>query len=88
MPVFRTLKRTSDLAESIVVAAYNIALAEALESAPPANPRYEPSNQMVVIALGRLGMREFDLASDADLNFVIPDEDASEMLFWTAWPSG
>ena len=83
VPVFRTLKRTSDLAESIVVAAYHIALAEALESAPPANPRYEPSNQMVVIALGRLGMREFDLASDADLNFVIPDEDASEMLFWT-----
>ncbi len=37
----------------------------------------------MVIALGRLGMREFDLASDADLNFVIPDEDQSEHLFWT-----
>ena len=31
---------------------------------------------MMTIALGRLGMREFDLASDADLVFVIPDEDA------------
>ncbi len=38
---------------------------------------------MMVIALGRLGMREFDLASDADLCFVIPDSDASERLFWT-----
>jgi glutamate-ammonia-ligase adenylyltransferase len=38
---------------------------------------------MMVIALGRLGMREFDLGSDADLNFVIPDEDAPEAAFWT-----
>jgi glutamate-ammonia-ligase adenylyltransferase len=38
---------------------------------------------MMVVALGRLGMREFDLASDADLNFVLPDADASEMQFWT-----
>ncbi len=33
---------------------------------------------MMVIALGRLGMLEFDLASDADLVFVIPDRDAAE----------
>ena len=39
---------------------------------------------MMVISLGRLGMREFDLASDADLIFVIPDEDAAEEVFWTA----
>jgi len=83
VPVFKTLKRTSDLAESVVLAAYRIALAEAMESAPPASPNYVPSNQMTVIALGRLGMREFDLASDADLNFVIPDRDAAETLFWT-----
>jgi [glutamine synthetase] adenylyltransferase / [glutamine synthetase]-adenylyl-L-tyrosine phosphorylase len=36
-----------------------------------------------VITLGRLGMREFDLASDADLLFVLPDRDTSEMAFWT-----
>jgi [glutamine synthetase] adenylyltransferase / [glutamine synthetase]-adenylyl-L-tyrosine phosphorylase len=38
---------------------------------------------MMVIALGRLGMGEFDLGSDADLVFVIPDEDSSEHAFWT-----
>ena len=44
---------------------------------PPTNP----SNQMWVIALGRLGMREFDLASDADLVFVLADSDARETAF-------
>jgi glutamate-ammonia-ligase adenylyltransferase len=38
---------------------------------------------MWIIALGRLGMREFDLASDADLVFVLPDSDSEEILFWT-----
>jgi glutamate-ammonia-ligase adenylyltransferase len=28
-------------------------------------------------------MREFDLGSDADLNFVIPDDDAAGPLYWT-----
>ncbi len=37
----------------------------------------------MVVALGRLGMREFDLASDADLVFVLPDADHDEQLFWT-----
>ncbi|HVV44030.1 MAG TPA: hypothetical protein VHC72_02465, partial [Bryobacteraceae bacterium] len=83
VPVFRTLQRTSDLADAVVAAAYDVALEEALATAPPADPQYKPAKQMRVIALGRLGMREFDLASDADLNFVIPDEDASETLFWT-----
>jgi glutamate-ammonia-ligase adenylyltransferase len=81
-PVFKTLKRTSDLAEAVIAAAYEIALADACATSPPADADYTPSNQMTVIALGRLGMREFDLASDADLNFTIPDRDASEILFW------
>jgi glutamate-ammonia-ligase adenylyltransferase len=38
---------------------------------------------MMVISLGRLGMREFDLGSDADVNFVIPDNDAAEHVYWT-----
>jgi glutamate-ammonia-ligase adenylyltransferase len=84
VPVFRTLQRTSDLADSIVAAAYDVALEEALSATPPADPNYQPAKRMRVIALGRLGMREFDLASDADLNFVIPDGDAGETLFWTA----
>jgi [glutamine synthetase] adenylyltransferase / [glutamine synthetase]-adenylyl-L-tyrosine phosphorylase len=37
----------------------------------------------MVVALGRLGMGEFDLGSDADLVFVIPDESASRHSFWT-----
>ncbi len=83
VPVFRTLKRTSDLAGSVISAAYDIALADACASAPPAGSAYTPARQLTVIALGRLGMREFDLASDADLIFVIPDADAAETLFWT-----
>jgi glutamate-ammonia-ligase adenylyltransferase len=95
VPVFRTLKRTSELAESIINAAYEMAITECVvgkDSAAkdgvardngPSSLTYTPSNQMMVIALGRLGMLEFDLASDADLVFVIPDTDAHETLFWT-----
>jgi glutamate-ammonia-ligase adenylyltransferase len=80
-PIFKTLERTSDLADAVIAAAYRIALREAPQ---PAHPDYAPARQMMVISLGRLGMREFDLASDADLLFVIPDEDAREQVFWTA----
>lgn len=83
-PIFKTLKRTSQLAESIIMAAYQIAVKEAMETAPPETDGYLPGGQMMTIALGRLGMREFDLASDADLVFVIPDDDAREMRFWTS----
>ncbi|MGA3095837.1 MAG: glutamine-synthetase adenylyltransferase [Bryobacteraceae bacterium] len=79
-PVFQTLGRTSELADRVIEAAYAIALAEA---PPPANPSYAPRDQMMTVALGRLGMREFDLGSDADLIFVIPDDDASEHAYWT-----
>jgi glutamate-ammonia-ligase adenylyltransferase len=83
VPIFKTLKRTSQLAESVILSAYRIAVREALESTPPETDGYRPVGQMMVIALGRLGMREFDLASDADLVFVLPDQDAVEMSFWT-----
>jgi glutamate-ammonia-ligase adenylyltransferase len=79
-PIFTTLGSTSVLADSVIAAAYQIAVREAT---PPASRAYEPSNQMMVIALGRLGMREFDLGSDADLVFVIPDQDVAERAFWT-----
>ncbi|MDQ2899324.1 MAG: glutamine-synthetase adenylyltransferase, partial [Acidobacteriota bacterium] len=81
--VFKTLKRTSDLADSVVAASYRIALADAIRTGPPADASYAPVDQMMAIALGRLGMREFDLASDADLVFVLPDRDASHAAFWT-----
>jgi glutamate-ammonia-ligase adenylyltransferase len=82
-PVFTTLSRTSDVADTVIRAAYELARADVLRTRPPQNGRYEPWNQMMVIALGRLGMREFDLGSDADLNFVLPDNDAPQVMFWT-----
>ena len=79
-PIFETLGMTSVLADSVIAAAYQIAVREA---PPPASASYEPRDQMMVVTLGRLGMREFDLGSDADLVFVIPDADAPEHDFWT-----
>lgn len=58
-PIFDTLARTSALADFVIAAAYEMAGGAFTE--------------MMVIALGRLGMREFDLGSDADLVFVMPD---------------
>ena len=83
VPVFETLQTTSDLADAAIAASYQMAVAQVAESHPPAAPGYEPLNQLMVIALGRLGMREFDLASDADLVFALPDEDHDEQVFWT-----
>jgi glutamate-ammonia-ligase adenylyltransferase len=74
-PIFATLEQTSDLADSVVAAAYRIAVHQ---SPPPPG-----SGSMMVVTLGRLGMREFDLASDADLVFVIPDTEAPDQKYWT-----
>ncbi|MCC6537130.1 MAG: glutamine-synthetase adenylyltransferase [Bryobacterales bacterium] len=82
-PVWDTLKWTSDLADCAISAAYGMALEQAVRTQPPASPHYRPRQQMMVIALGRLGMREFDLASDADLVFILEDRDAPERVFWT-----
>ena len=70
-PIFKTLKRTSDLADSVIESAYRMAVAG-------------QGDGMMVIALGRLGMREFDVASDADLVFAIPDSEAPNIVLWTA----
>lgn len=82
-PIFSTLDHTSDLADAVIAAAYRIALEETKVANPPASASYNPTTQMLVITLGRLGMREFDLASDADLLFVLPDADMPEHFFWT-----
>ena len=86
-PVFSTLDNTSALAEFMIARAYRIALERALARArsrsSPQRPFYDPQNEMMVVALGRLGMREFDLASDADLLFIIPDAEAHRQPFWT-----
>jgi glutamate-ammonia-ligase adenylyltransferase len=81
--IFQTLQRTSELADAAIAACYRLALMQTIATHPPASASYKPGRQMMVIALGRLGMQEFDLASDADLIFVIPDEDLPELHFWT-----
>lgn len=82
-PIFETLQRTSALADCVIAAAYRMALHHVIQHQPPRSAAYAPINQMMVVALGRLGMQEFDLASDADLVFILPDNDAGEVLFWT-----
>jgi glutamate-ammonia-ligase adenylyltransferase len=79
-PIFTTLRKTSALADRVIDASYRIAV---MDSLPPASLDYTPRDQMTVISLGRLGMNEFDLGSDADLVFVLPDADAGELAFWT-----
>lgn len=74
--IFDTLGQTSELADAVIQTAYTLAVRQAREEP-------ERKNHMMVIALGRLGMREFDLGSDADLNFVLPDRYAHEIGFWT-----
>lgn len=83
MPVFDTLARTSLLADAAIEACYRIAIRQTLGGRGPESAGYAPANQMMVISLGRLGMLEFDLGSDADLLFVLPDEDLPELHFWT-----
>jgi len=82
-PIFTTLQRTSELAEAMIKASYMMAVADTLSSRPPERADYKPKDQLMVIALGRLGMVEFDVASDADLVFALPDADADELPFWT-----
>jgi glutamate-ammonia-ligase adenylyltransferase len=74
-PIFRTLERTSDLADAAVASAYRMAVRQVFEERTP-------EHRMMVVALGRLGMREFDLASDADVIFVLPDA-TGDRLLWT-----
>ncbi len=77
-PIFSTLDKTSRLAEFVIQQALGMAIEEterALDQPRPAAP-------LQIIALGRLGMREFDLGSDADLAFVVPDEGALSFKWW------
>ena len=65
------------------LAAYRMAVEQVLAAHPPSEPLYPVANQMMVVALGRLGMREFDLSSDADLIFMSPMRIRAEHVFWT-----
>ena len=78
--VFSTMSALSSLAEWILRAAHELALREI----PAAEAdSIESAGSLRIIALGRLGMREFDLGSDADLIFVIPDGEAHRRQMWT-----
>ncbi len=76
-PVFETLAANSDLADSIIGHCYRLAIETVGKG------EQDLSNPMMVVALGRLGLREFDLASDADLVFILPNESTGTMEFWT-----
>lgn len=78
--VFATLSALSSLAEWILRAAHVLALREVPDGA---SEEIDRSAALRIIALGRLGMREFDLGSDADLVFVIPDSEAERRQLWT-----
>ena len=82
-PIFTTLEETSHLADAMIRGAYRLAVEQVSGSRPPHGAGYAPASQMMVVSLGRLGMREFDLGSDADLVFVLPDAEAAELTFWT-----
>ncbi len=86
-PVFQTLDQTSALVEFVIARAYRIALEQALaharSHASAEKPFEEPQREMMVVALGRLGMREFDVGSDADLLFIVPDVEITRQRFWT-----
>lgn len=86
-PIFQTLDRTSGLTEFLIARAYRIALEQALaharQRATRAKPFIDPHSQIMVVALGRLGMREFDIGSDADLLFILPDAESVRQPFWT-----
>ncbi len=75
-PVFETLGKMTLLADLAIAAAYRFAVEDI------ARGHAAPSADMMVVSLGRLGSREFDVASDADLLFILPDEDAGQLEFW------
>lgn len=86
--IFSSLKNWSALAARSVSTACSIAAKTLSETAGAPRPDglVNPPAAMpfAVLGLGRLGMREFDLASDADLIFVVPPSTAEQTVeFWT-----
>ncbi|MGH9434976.1 MAG: hypothetical protein ACRD06_03140, partial [Terriglobia bacterium] len=78
--IFEALKRWSQLTARSVSTAAIIAF-EAVKRSTPGASMGAP---VTVLALGRLGVHEFDLASDADLIFVANSgATTEEIAFWT-----
>jgi len=82
---FETLAETSELADAVIARAYDAAIAEVRATHPPEG-RFVSTRQ-IRCGPSRLGAAghgaTFDLASDADLVFVLADSDSGEMRFWT-----
>jgi [glutamine synthetase] adenylyltransferase / [glutamine synthetase]-adenylyl-L-tyrosine phosphorylase len=74
-PVFVSLARLSELAMAAIRAALRIALRIDEAATPPGD--------LLIIALGRLGMNEFDIGSDADLVFVLTDGAEPHLEAWS-----
>ena len=77
-PIFTTLAKTSRLAEWVIRAGFEIAIREVSRTSGTQRPKAP----LQIVALGRLGMGEFDLGSDADLVFVITDEGIADRAWW------
>ncbi len=80
---YGALNRWSTLAARCVSTAVWIA-AESLKGSLPGGARRPPEMDFAVLGLGRLGLSEFDLASDADVVFVAaPGTPHDEVARWT-----
>jgi [glutamine synthetase] adenylyltransferase / [glutamine synthetase]-adenylyl-L-tyrosine phosphorylase len=64
--VFASLARWSALASQAIATALRVA------AGPPGPSATAPEMPLAVLGLGRLGLQEFDLGSDADLVFIAP----------------
>ncbi|MEO5952530.1 MAG: glutamine-synthetase adenylyltransferase, partial [Chloroflexia bacterium] len=76
-PVFETLAATSDLADSVITHCYELAIQSVGQD------DLDLTMPMMVVALGRLGLRELDLASDVDIVFILRDERSEMLEGWT-----
>ena len=80
--IYSRLERWSKLAGRSVASAFAIGQ-QAMEEAEQAESSSLSKAPFVVLGLGRLGLSEFDLASDADLMFVAPaDTPREEIARW------
>jgi len=72
--IFPVLERWSSLATRSISTALTIAVLDAGGPCASLLERYEENLPFAILGLGRLGLSEFDLASDADVIFVASPE--------------
>jgi glutamate-ammonia-ligase adenylyltransferase len=79
--VFDSLGRWSSLASRSIASAFAMTLLDEGTPWAPLIERYHGKLPVAILGLGRLGLAEFDLASDADLIFVASPELSRDDLF-------